>query len=540
MGSPDRSIRFQMLLQSVQSQFDELLEEVKGIQQRKHISVYEPRLEPVGDIGACSKQPKVPKTAASQLSGLTLDEYASERAGRLSMRSDIGFNLLVGQKDKIKEQIKGAIRGAAHEHDVYKSSGIAANICKSPWFRIANMALVVINLVWIGIDIDLEDSVEYHVIKHAIRGSMFAAYLGEATLRLVAFEVKWKAMHDSWYLFDICMLFLSFMEAVLTLSVAGLNHQRDDKLVMIERVCLCSQVGRIFKFVRLVPEVKTMMTCALIGFRSVSAACILVIAFVYGFAIVTRMVSEGTHVGEEFFDSTIECVFILLILGVIPESQHFLFEIKDAPWYFLVILIIFLIVVQLTVMNLLIGLLVKVVENVADAEKDAKESVFLKTTMAEAIAEVDADSNGLISEAEVAAILENPKAIDSLQQVGIDVIALVDGIELMYQVAGVKEFNIDDFVEALQQFRASTVATVRVIAELRKCLFRRVDMLEKKVMVAHSERSTERKNTQKLLATQMAVLNDIMTPKNEKAPVNLPNLKTGDNNSGANTRSYAM
>merc|ERR1712187_621440 len=139
---------------------------------------------------------------------------------------------------------------------------------------------------------------------------------------------------------------------------------------------------------------------------------------------------------------------------------------------------IFFIVVllaALTVMNMLTGVLCEVVSTVAATEKEAAAVGYVKAKVREIlkIEDVDRDGDGLISKGEFVRMIEHRDAAAALQDVGVDVLALVDHAEVIFQSDArgqefEKKIDFNDFMNIVLQLRGGNTATVRDIEELRK------------------------------------------------------------------------
>merc|ERR1719163_2231847 len=79
---------------------------------------------------------------------------------------------------------------------------------------------------------------------------------------------------------------------------------------------------------------------------------------------------------------------------------------------------------------------------------------------------IDEDGNKHISQAEFEMLLLNPEAARTIQEIGVDVVGLVDFADHIFQ-DGV-ELSFVDFMELVLQLRGSNGATVRDIVYLRK------------------------------------------------------------------------
>merc|ERR1719336_2189146 len=79
----------------------------------------------------------------------------------------------------------------------------------------------------------------------------------------------------------------------------------------------------------------------------------------------------------------------------------------------------------------------------------------------------DADGDNLVSKEEFNALLMNPKAAQMVQEVGVDVVALVDFSDYIFP-EGCKPLTFAEFMEVVLSFRGSNKSTVKDIVDLRK------------------------------------------------------------------------
>merc|ERR1719245_1302610 len=78
----------------------------------------------------------------------------------------------------------------------------------------------------------------------------------------------------------------------------------------------------------------------------------------------------------------------------------------------------------------------------------------------------DADGDNLVSKEEFNALLMNPKAAQMVQEVGVDVVGLVDFSDYIFE--GCEPLTFTEFMEVVLSFRGSNNATVKDIVDLRK------------------------------------------------------------------------
>jgi len=142
-------------------------------------------------------------------------------------------------------------------------------------------------------------------------------------------------------------------------------------------------------------------------------------------------------------------------------------------------------------MNMLIGVLCEVVSAVAATEKEELTVAFVKEKLLEVMqtSGLDEDGDNEISKSEFVKILEIPDACRCLQEVGVDVVGLVDLTDFLFEgddedeEGGGCEQNLtfEKFMEVVLQLRGSNNATVKDIVDLRKSIRKETKSLEEKL-----------------------------------------------------------
>jgi hypothetical protein len=136
---------------------------------------------------------------------------------------------------------------------------------------------------------------------------------------------------------------------------------------------------------------------------------------------------------------------------------------------------IFILAASLTVMNMLIGVLCEVVSAVAASERE-ENSLHMVMSKVQKIffsMGLDEDNNGMISKEEFRKIVENREAARAINDLGVDVIELVDMADFFFALdysdtEYAKEFSFAEFMDMVVQLRGSNTATVKDIMLLRK------------------------------------------------------------------------
>merc|ERR1712113_992331 len=108
---------------------------------------------------------------------------------------------------------------------------------------------------------------------------------------------------------------------------------------------------------------------------------------------------------------------------------------------------------------------------------------YVNQKLQRVMAMLDTDGGGTISKTEFCQILENADAVRCLQDVGVDVIGLVDFADFIFDDNGACGGALDDdteldfphFMEVVLQLRGTNNATVKDIVDLRKFISNALD-----------------------------------------------------------------
>jgi len=213
--------------------------------------------------------------------------------------------------------------------------------------------------------------------------------------------------------------------------------------------------------------------------RSVFFTLCLLVIIMYIFAIAFTQLTAETEVGDRFFKDVPNSMFTLLMYGTLLDDIGNLM--KDVGRESLVIaglFLVFVLLAALTVMNMLIGVLCEVVSVVAAIEKEEMLVNYVNEKLQKVMAILDADGDETISKSEFLQILENVDAARCLQDVGVDVIGLVDFADFIFaddhvvgasqQIDEEAQISFAKFTEVVLQLRGTNNATVKDIVDLRK------------------------------------------------------------------------
>merc|ERR1719468_813001 len=134
---------------------------------------------------------------------------------------------------------------------------------------------------------------------------------------------------------------------------------------------------------------------------------------------------------------------------------------STCSWLSLIIFMLFILLSALTVMNMLIGVLCEVVSSVANAEKDEAAIKLMKESILVELKRFDEDGNGLISPDELEHVMQDPQALETLRNLEIDIQALREMMNMIYQQGQTAEVTIGFIMDLMLMGPGHLPATVR-------------------------------------------------------------------------------
>jgi hypothetical protein len=141
-------------------------------------------------------------------------------------------------------------------------------------------------------------------------------------------------------------------------------------------------------------------------------------------------------------------------------------------------------------MNMLIGVICEVVSAVAATEREAMTLVFVKERIKELMALGDDNGDCHISKQEFLQLFSNKAATTILEDVGVDVVGLVDFADTIFEPdysdetdePEEKVLSFADFMGVVLDLRGTNTATLRDITHLRRHINERFTRLEQKLL----------------------------------------------------------
>lgn len=379
----------------------------------------------------------------------------------------------------MKERVKEAVMKPEYNVcNFYKKTGIWQLIARSVAFDYITLGVIAFNALWIAIDTDRNRKaatlLDAHIVFVVAENCFCTYFSGELFIRFMAFAQKWDVFKDYWFLFDSALVVMMIVETwILTLVLYVTGYQGGSGLgnasiLRLVRLLRLTRMARMARLLRAMPELMILVKGIFVATRSVFFTLCLLVIIIYVFAIAFAQLAEDSVLKDLYFSTVPDSMNALLLRGTLPDLADTVETLGRVNIGFAVLFLLFVLLSVLTVMNMLVGVLVEVVSVVSAVEKEQMTVQFVKTKLISMLdtCGIDADGNHYISKDEFEALILMPKAARIIQEVGVDVVGLVDFADFIFQ-DGI-ELSFEEFLAVVLQLRGSNGSTVRDIVDLRK------------------------------------------------------------------------
>lgn len=405
----------------------------------------------------------------------------------------------------MKKRVKEAImRPEYNVADFYKTTGICQKIARKSLFDNITLCVIALNAVWISIEVDHNKQatlMKAHPVFQVGENFFCIFFTGEVLIRLCAFENKTNCGRDFWFVFDSALVVLMVSETWLITAVfwlLGSDSQGalgNASILRLVRLLRLTRLARMVRLLRAMPELMILVKGVSVATRSVFFTLCLLTIVVYVFAIAFTQLTEDTVLEDKYFKTIPKSMSTLLLQGTLPDLAELVEDVGEVNGIYAVLMLIFILVSTLTVMNMLVGVLCEVVSVVSAVEKEQMNLQFVKMKILELLKETGVfhdkvtagavEEDVLISKTEFEQLLLMPEGARIIQEVGVDVVDLVDFSDHIFIDS--TQLTFADFMDIILQLRGSNSATVRDIVDLRKLLKQISDSIEH---IAKGQRSS--------------------------------------------------
>jgi len=379
-------------------------------------------------------------------------------------------------KAKVKEHI---MKPEYNVVQFYKTDGCPQQIARSSLFDHITLFVIGLNALWIWIDTDYNDSptlLDAHPLFQ-VGENLFCLYFAfEIVIRFLAFKQKRDCLRDAWFVFDGGLVVTMVVETwllnlvVWIFGTGGSTNVGSATILRLVRLLRLTRMARLARLLRAMPELMILVKGITVAARSVLFTLLLLFVILYVFAIAFRQLCSESHLKNSHFKSVPESMNTLLLKGVLPDQSTLISDLGDANYFFGAVVLFFVLLSSLTIINMLVGVLCEVVSVVSSVEKEQMALNFVKNKVLSLVHEsgLGKDESVRISRDEFQQLLLLPEGARVIQEVGVDVVMLVDLLDDIFNEDAALSFA--DLMELVLQLRGTNTATVRDVVDLRKFL----------------------------------------------------------------------
>eukprot|EP00927_Polykrikos_kofoidii_P076478 TRINITY_DN73564_c0_g1_i1.p1 TRINITY_DN73564_c0_g1~~TRINITY_DN73564_c0_g1_i1.p1 ORF type:complete len:763 (+),score=122.43 TRINITY_DN73564_c0_g1_i1:54-2291(+) len=418
-------------------------------------------------------------------------------------RGDMKAHVFV-DGEAMKEHVRAAIsRPDYNVTMLYRETGICQFVARSTMFEYVMLVVIALNAFWIAVDADYNESLlvnEADPVFQAVEHLFCVYFIAEIAVRYGAFKSALDSLKDFWFGFDFSMVCLTITQVWLLpvlVQVDGNVQLGNASILKIIHFLRLTRMARMAKLLAAFPELMILCRGVAVASRSVFFTLCLLFMVIYVFAVVFRQLTDGSAIGELHFATVPSSMVCLLLRGILPDIAEIVLEICSAHAAFGALFMLFILLASLIVMNMLVGVLVEVVGVVSSLEKEQMIVSFVKRKMNAICLDsgIDSDQDSMMTPMEFQALLMDPKAVDFMLDIGVDIVGLVEYVEFCFKDAALHDgeelIPFPSFMELLLQLRGANQATVKDIVDLRKFIGQEIDKLERRQARSSAENETE-------------------------------------------------
>jgi len=419
---------------------------------------------------ASRKNPK--RAATTSLAHATPAIALSTADGRAQTQGQAVFEVHLETRRALESSLRPV---AVVAEDYYKTEGWCQALARDKNFQNVMIGIIALNAIWIGVDFDWEHNTASSGVPLAVTviNNLFCiAFVFEIAIRFMAFRCTKYAITNAGFVFDSALILLMVWETWISGLVqdflqkqqASTGGLRSASVLRIFRIFRLLRVARIARLLRTVPEVAILIKGMGQATRSMVVTLTILMLVIYLFAILLTQLLTGTALAEKGHPlSRVMSAMNFMLTQVLCGFDTEIFdELLSVGVSFYVLWLAFVVLAQFTIMNMLIGILCDVVNGAAESQKEAA----VMEDMEQQILQLDLDATGEITPEELHQAISNDNIVRRLDQLGVDVSALVDFAKFVMADAG--SIPVAEFVEMVAQFRGNKGATVKDIVDLRK------------------------------------------------------------------------
>jgi len=241
----------------------------------------------------------------------------------------------------------------------------------------------------------------------------------------------------------------------------------DASIIRMVRLVKLIRLSRMARLLRAIPELVVLLKAVGAAARSILVFFLLWLFVIYVFAVIFRQITDDEDIGHAYFGTVPNAMNTLLLDGILPENAMIVNELAGANPIFFPIIMVFILLTSVTLMYMLIGVLVDVITMVAATEKEGIVVSTVSHRLRLALTAMGHDTEEPLSKMEFQELLVDSDVACILQEVGVNVVVLVDMSDVIYESIDKdgRGMTFENLVEVVLNMRGTNPATVKDVKD---------------------------------------------------------------------------
>lgn len=380
-------------------------------------------------------------------------EPVEEKEKEKKTAGGVTGNGMFADADNMRKQMREELGKKEYDiADFYYETGIAQRIARNARWQSVALAVIFINSIWIGIEIQLNDEANLTDAPWYFQVGEYlfcAFFVFEWGCRFFALKHKLAGLRDRWFCFDALLVFMMIVETLIlphalkapdTEELEDVDDEdaggSDVGQIGMLRMLRLLRLTRMVRFMRSVPELVTLLKSMGLAAKPVASTLLLLLCLLYTFGIIfkSQMRTEEGTILHHKFGRVSSAMATLLLQGTLLDSiSKTARPLKEESLIMTALFLVFVLLSSFTVLNLLIGMVCEVVNVVALTEKEKAMVSYVKGKLMHVLEEGDEDGNGTISRSEFDKLMEVPAAVQALRELGVDLPNLISLADHLFE-----------------------------------------------------------------------------------------------------------
>jgi hypothetical protein len=388
----------------------------------------------------------------------------------------------------MKQEIKKTLnQGDCEVEELYDDTGWAQTLAKNDTFKNLTFFVIFLSSVWIAVDTDLNKPDASDSMKNLffyMDNFICTYFFVEISVRFLAFTRKGDAFQFGSFNFDLVLVSLMcidtwFVPMLMLITgghASGSSGMASFRVLRLLRIVRIARLGRL---VKACPDLMVLVRGMMMAMRAVFSTLLLLVIIIYIFAILFTQTMSGTEAFAGCFDNVPMSMNCLLLDGVFADQADFITKMLETDWLYYAAIVVYLFLTCLTVLNMLIGLVCEVISQAAQAESEERVLVGVRNKVREIMGKLDENMDDKVSRDEFVNMLQIPDVVRLLDEVEVDVCALVECGEFIFHYR--QELTFDEFMEEIVKFRGGNPSTVKDTVDMRLFFLREMKKMEERI-----------------------------------------------------------